>query len=125
MYLWNLKDWNLKKIATFSEIQELKETEIGYFLMLNFENKYRKFLLTDNGGELNFVELGRYNKHFEEMSLVLPTDGTKAKTDVGVVYYRIMQFINNKTIDYSYEEKDIISEEDWKVIIQKLNKGIK
>lgn len=112
----NLRDWDLRRFSLFKGVEELRETELGYLLRLNYSYQYRRFLLHDNGGELNFEEIGRTNRHFKERSMHLPLSGSYAETNEAVVYYRIMQFIANRPIDYGHRD-DTLTDADYAALL--------
>ena len=95
MQYWYLSDWKLERLPLFKYIAEIRKTELGYYLKLNFEMGYRRFLLHDNGGEINLEEIGASNPHFFE-SLPLPIHGRTDQTNEAVLHYRLIQFINNE-----------------------------
>jgi len=94
--LWDLKDWDWTQRNPCPDIISLKLTPIGYHLKLSKAYNYRQFILTDNGGELNFMELVPFGKG----SMELPIHGTPDQTNIECVFYRIFAFINNEPIDY-------------------------
>ena len=93
-------------------IQSLKETSPGvYLLRLDFSHGYRQFILTDNGGELNFQEIVRHGKG----SMYLPMGGSYSQRNELALYYRIMQFIKGDPIDYDHSDESL-TEDDWKTL---------
>lgn len=110
MQYWYLSDWKLERLTLFKYIQEIRKTELGYYLKLNFEMGYRCFLIHDNGGEVNIEEIGASNPHFFE-SLLLPIHGRPDQTNEAVLHYRLIQFINNEPIDWRYAEEAPTDEE--------------
>ena len=115
MQYWYLSDWKLERLPLFKYIQEIRKTELGYYLKLNFEMGYRRFLIHDNGGEVNIEEIGASNPHFSR-SLLLPINGRANQTNEAVLWYRLIQFINNEPIDWFYAAESP-SDEEYAVML--------
>jgi len=110
MQYWHLSDWKLERLSLFKYIAEIRKTELGYYLKLNFDMGYRRFLIHDNGGEINLEEIGATNPHFSQ-SLPLPINGRANQTNEAVLHYRLIQFINNEPIDWFRAEESPTDEE--------------
>ena len=113
---WLLSDWDLTRFCHLQGVRELRYTGdplLGYLLYLDGSEGYRRFLLHDNGGELNIEEIGRTNAHFER-SLPLPISGPPECTSEAVVHHRLMAFIHDQPIDWTYT--DTLTDDDWSAI---------
>lgn len=116
---WNLRDWNLKRIEHHKGIDRIEYVEqIGrYFLRLSFEHEYREFIISDNGGEVNFKEIGSDSPYLFN-SMPLPVNGTAAETNETVVHYRIMQWVQGLPIDFNWKDQHPMTDEEWSAVFQ-------
>ena len=103
MQHWHLSDWKLERLTLFKHITILRKTELGYYLQLDFAMGYRRFLIHDNGGEINIEEIGASNPHFSQ-SLPLPIHGRPDQTNEAVLHYRLIRFIKNEPIDWFHAQ---------------------
>ena len=114
MQHWYLSDWKLERLTLFKYIQEIRKTELGYYLRgpfgRDFEMGYRRFLIHDNGGEINLEEIGASNPHFSQ-SLPLPINGRSDQTNEAALYYRLIRFIKNEPIDWFHAAESPSDEE--------------
>ena len=113
---WNISDWNTERLLFFKHVRSFDKVsaggkDLGYLLRLDHEMGYREFMLYDNGGEVNFREIGKDNPHFFD-SMPLPVNGSWAQTNESILYYRIMQWIKNEPIDYGRAD-DSMTEADF------------
>lgn len=111
---WKLSDWPLWRFKYLEGVQDLRVTELGYLLACDMSRGYRRFLLNDNGAELNVDELGGRNQPFET-SLPLPVHGTPDQTNERIVHYRLMQFIDGNPIDWDHRIPPL-SDDEWATI---------
>jgi hypothetical protein len=119
MSKWYLKDWDLQLISAClkgntAKLEKCTAFGYQYSLDFGFDNQYRRFLIADNGGELNIVELDNKNDRCFN-SLPLPLRGNEED-----VAYRLSVFcLTDDKIDY--DKKSTTTKEDLELLKEALN----